>query len=203
MNLLLPPANEVCEGYVFTGVCLSAGGVSAPLHAGIHSPPGAGHTPLVGTPLGRYTPQQIHAPAGSPLAGTPPGRYTPQGRYTPLAGTPSLGRYTPWQVHPPPGRYTHTHPLCSAYWDAANKRAVRILLECNLVFNLYLNILPSFSWDIPEMLFRKRTGRKVSFIRKDFLRRYLHIQSIHIGRVQHRADTDSMHFHGQFRNQSA
>ena len=26
-NLLLPPANEVCEGYVFTGVCLSTGGV--------------------------------------------------------------------------------------------------------------------------------------------------------------------------------
>ena len=23
----LPPANEVCEGYVFTGVCLSTGGV--------------------------------------------------------------------------------------------------------------------------------------------------------------------------------
>ena len=25
-NLLLPPANKVCEGYVFTGVCLSPGG---------------------------------------------------------------------------------------------------------------------------------------------------------------------------------
>ena len=25
-TLFLPPANEVCEGYVFTGVCLSAGG---------------------------------------------------------------------------------------------------------------------------------------------------------------------------------
>ena len=24
--VLLPPANEVCEGYVFTGVCLSTGG---------------------------------------------------------------------------------------------------------------------------------------------------------------------------------
>ena len=30
----LPPTNEVCEGYVFTGVCLSSGG-----------------------PLGRHTPQ--------------------------------------------------------------------------------------------------------------------------------------------------
>ena len=25
---LLPPANEVCKGYVFTGVCLSTGGLS-------------------------------------------------------------------------------------------------------------------------------------------------------------------------------
>ena len=25
-NILLPPANEVCEGYVFTGICLSTGG---------------------------------------------------------------------------------------------------------------------------------------------------------------------------------
>ena len=34
-------ANEVCEGYVFTGVCLSQdGGVSAPLYAGIHTPLG-------------------------------------------------------------------------------------------------------------------------------------------------------------------
>ena len=24
--MLLPPANEVCKGYVFTGVCLSTGG---------------------------------------------------------------------------------------------------------------------------------------------------------------------------------
>ena len=26
-QMLLPPANEVCEGYVFTGVCLSTGWV--------------------------------------------------------------------------------------------------------------------------------------------------------------------------------
>ena len=36
--VLLPPASEVCEGYVFTGVCLSTG-VSAALHAEIHLPP--------------------------------------------------------------------------------------------------------------------------------------------------------------------
>ena len=27
---LLPPANVVCEGYVFTGVCLSTGGMETP-----------------------------------------------------------------------------------------------------------------------------------------------------------------------------
>ena len=43
---LLPPANEVSEGYVFTGVYLSTGGgVSAPLHAGIHIPQDQRQTP--------------------------------------------------------------------------------------------------------------------------------------------------------------
>ena len=40
---LLPPANEVCEGYVFTGVCLSTGGLW-------QTPPWADHPP----PLGRH-----------------------------------------------------------------------------------------------------------------------------------------------------
>ena len=48
----LPPAHEVCEGHVFTSVCLSTGGVSAQLHAGIHplgpeaDLPGQTDTPL-------------------------------------------------------------------------------------------------------------------------------------------------------------
>ena len=83
---LLPPANEVCEGYVFTGVCLSTGGQY----------------------VGRYTPRQVHS---LPRAGTPPGRYPPTGippgRYIPLAGTPPAGTspqmYTPQAVHA--GRY--------------------------------------------------------------------------------------------------
>ena len=56
---LLPAANEVCEGYVFTPVCqsfCSQGGV----------------------------PGQVH-----PQAGTPPSQVDPPGRYTPQAGTPS------------------------------------------------------------------------------------------------------------------
>ena len=43
-GLLLPPANEVCEGYVFTGVCLSTGGGGlAWLVGGVHSCQGVVH----------------------------------------------------------------------------------------------------------------------------------------------------------------
>ena len=62
----LPSAKEVCKGYVFTGVCLSTGGVSAPLHAGIHTPqtrgrqpPGA--DPPQSRPPGADTPCAVHA----------------------------------------------------------------------------------------------------------------------------------------------
>ena len=58
----------------------------------------------------------------STWAGTPPGRYTPQ------AGT------SPWQVHPPGN-------VC---WDMVNKRAVRILLECILVYrSIYRSWCPA------------------------------------------------------------
>ena len=100
----LPPANEVCEGYVFTPVCqsfCSQWGVPGQVH-----PPGryplAGTPPWAGTSHGQVQPSW----AGTPQAGTPLGRHTP----TPWASTPPWqvhppGRYTPWQVHSP-GRYT-------------------------------------------------------------------------------------------------
>ena len=52
---LLPPANEVCEGYVFTGVCLSTGwgGVCPIACWDIHPPLGT-----IGTPPGRHPPGQ-------------------------------------------------------------------------------------------------------------------------------------------------
>ena len=77
-SVLLPNANVVCEGYVFTGVCLSTGG-SASVHAG--RPPCQGNPPLSGrppppsvreTPLARETPHQ-----GDPLPGRHPIRETP------------------------------------------------------------------------------------------------------------------------------
>ena len=80
---LLPPANVVCEGYVFTGVCLSTGG-------------GQGET-LVRRPS--------------------PGKETPP----------------PWQGDPPARRP-----------PPVNVRAVRILLECNLVFSQMYWLLSIF-----------------------------------------------------------
>ena len=102
------------------------GGVSALLHVGIHTPP----------PLGPK--------ADTPWADTPLGRH-PSGQTTTQADTPP----SPWQAHlgqttldwadSPPGRHPPgqtspcRHPLCSAFWDAVNKPAIRIPLECILV----------------------------------------------------------------------
>ena len=57
------------------------------------------------------------------------GGVTP-GQTPPLADT-HLSRHPPGQT--PPGR----PPLRSACWDTVNTRAVRILLECNLVRNIF------------------------------------------------------------------
>ena len=82
---LLPPANEVCEGYVFTGVCLSAGGCVCPIACwDTHTPWDQGQTPswadtpsladtlLPGqTPPGQIPPRQT--PRSRPLwTFTPP-----------------------------------------------------------------------------------------------------------------------------------
>ena len=53
----LPLANEVCEGYVFTGVCLSTGGCLPHCMLGYTSPgPVADTPPWADTPLGRHPP---------------------------------------------------------------------------------------------------------------------------------------------------
>ena len=125
-DLFLPPANVVCEGYVFTCVChsfCSQGGVPDQV------PPDQVHPPWPGTPPGtRYTP---------PGPGTPPRtRYTPhlqdQVHLPPGPGTPPRTRYTPPTRYTPRTRYTP--PEQSMLGDTVNVRAVRILLECNLVW---------------------------------------------------------------------
>ena len=86
-NLLLPPANEVCEGYVFRGVCLSTGG-GLP-----HCMLGYTHTPWAEPCLGRHPPwQTLH-----PLDKHPhPWADTPLDRHPTRAGIP-LGRPPPAQ----------------------------------------------------------------------------------------------------------
>ena len=76
---LLAPANEVCKGYVFTGVYLSTRGS------------GCGRHP----PRQAYPPGQAHLPGRHPTRQVPPGQVHPLGRY-PRAGTPPL----PGQTHP-------------------------------------------------------------------------------------------------------
>ena len=80
-----------------------------------------------------------HSDHGVCVCHTPPGRHPPLGRHPPWADTPQ-GRHPPAQCmlgYTPPAQYMlgYTPPLCSACWDTVNKRAVRILLECILVFN--------------------------------------------------------------------
>ena len=100
---LLPPANEVCEGYVFTDVCLSMGG------CGSH-PPGRhplGRYPPWQTPPGRHTPtRQTHTPeqTNTPGQTRTPGQTPP--RQTPPRQTPP--RQTPRSTS---GRY-------ASYWNA-------------------------------------------------------------------------------------
>ena len=82
----LPPANVVCEGYVFTGVCLSTrGGGSASVHAGMSpqeaDPPQEAHPPKRQTPPKKQT---------LPQEADPPKRQTPQ-EQTPSRPTPKGG----------------------------------------------------------------------------------------------------------------
>ena len=124
---LLPPANEVFEGYFFTPVCQSFCSEDKEY-------------------LGRYPPRQVHPPARyllgrySPQAGTPPRQVpltpwvdtppqadTPLGGYTPQAGTPSWAGTPPPRAGTPPGQGTplpmhagiqSTNGKYASYWNA-------------------------------------------------------------------------------------
>ena len=86
----LLPANEVCEGYVFTGVCLSTGGMHA-CPQGMNTPRSC--IPLwYAHPLGTHTPRHAHTPRHT----CPPRHTHPPNRY-----------YEMWSIS---GWYT-------SYWD--------------------------------------------------------------------------------------
>ena len=110
----LPPANEVCKGYVFTGVYLSTGGGCLPLIRGVSA---------------THPPEQTHPWADtSRQTNTPPGHTSPcpvlAGIQIPLA--PCMLGYT---LPPSP-----PHPM-QILRDTVNKQAVRIPLECILVLD--------------------------------------------------------------------
>ena len=132
--MFLPPANVVCEGYVFTRVCQSfcsrGGG------GGVH----ATHTPHYACPL-----PSCHT-CPPPLPCTPPGHVCPSATHTPLpclpprhTCLPPLPCIPPGPHMPPPVMHTPCHTCPPAMHPpttlrhAVNERAVRILLECILV----------------------------------------------------------------------
>ena len=107
----LPPANEVWGKVIFSEVC-----VKNSVHRGEY--------------LGRYPPDQVHPPGPGtpPRPGTPPGRYTyPRDQVPPIGTPPGSGTLS----------RTRYPPEKCMLGDTGNKRAVSILLECILVFNLY------------------------------------------------------------------
>ena len=102
----------------FTGIYLSTGRVSASVHGGIHTPPGA-DTPLgADTSLGQ-TPQEQTSPStredSHPLSRhPPPPEQTPSPEQTPHRQTPSQSRHsreqTPQSRHPPWADPSSRHP---------------------------------------------------------------------------------------------
>ena len=101
--LYLPPANVVCEGYVFTGVCLSTGGNGHP-----SIPP----LPLLGADT---PPGPEHPPWSRPPGTRPPPRSRPPPEQNPPGPDP------PWSRHPPPGADPPPRwSLCGRYASYCN-----------------------------------------------------------------------------------
>ena len=117
----LPPANEACEGYVFTRICHS-------VHRGRGAP--GPH------PVGRLR----------GLAGGSPGPH-PRGRLRGLPQgvcRPTTGMGGGLQAHTRRGRDVSQHALRQTPLSRRLLRAVRILLECILVICHDFRLIPSF-----------------------------------------------------------
>ena len=103
--------------FLQASVILLTGGVSASVHAGIH-------TPQEQTPPREQTHPSKQTPPG---ADTPP-KQTPLGSRHPPKQTPPTSRHPPGADTPPESRLQHT----------VNERPVRVLLECILVTNIFV-----------------------------------------------------------------
>ena len=115
MRQFLPPTNVVCEGYVFTGVCLSMGG---------------SQSQQGGSPSGGFS---IRGGGGSPSRGVFIQGGSPS-RGVSIWGGSSSGGFSIWGVLHPGGRVLHQGGF--SIWGGlhqVNVRAVHILLECILV----------------------------------------------------------------------
>ena len=148
-DILLPPATKLRQGNVFTPVCDSVHGGA--LYQG--DPPG--QRPPDRDPLDRDPP-----PGHRPF----PWTENPPGQTPPLTEIPSPWTETPLRLDrdpvpldrdllpldggPPLGR----DPPPSSY---GNERAVRILLECILIINGFINCA-SFVIHIDDEYFKKR-----------------------------------------------
>ena len=125
LTKLLPPANEVCEGYVFTHVCLSMGGIPACLAGGIP----ACLAGLQGGCVSQHALQVSRPTPKGELEGSGQGGFS---RTTPggvLQAHPTRGGL---QANSRGGVSQQADP--PSWWLLL--RAVRILLECILVISL-------------------------------------------------------------------
>ena len=162
--MLLPPANEVCEGYVFTGVCLSTGGRAWLLLGGVHGYSLGGHAWLLlggmrGCSQGGHVwllpGECVVAPGGACVVAMGGMHGCSQGGCVWLlqGGMHGCSGGHVWLL---PGEHAWLLGGCAwllpevcmvapgghvrdtmRYGDMVNERAVRILLECILVcFNM-------------------------------------------------------------------
>ena len=122
-----------CEGYVFTGMCLSTGGVclsacwdttttpqtrNTQTHSTRH-PPGPDHQPWTSHPPGPDTPWDQPPPQDqtTPLDQKPPGTRHPPGLDHPPGPATPLGSDTPPSTRPP-GRDGYCCGRYASYWNA-------------------------------------------------------------------------------------
>ena len=108
---LLPPASVVCEGYVFTGVCLSTGGIClwsrgdvCHTHTHTHTHTYPGRHPPAQCMLGYTHPCPVHAGIHTPPCPVHAGIHTP----LPSA---CWDTHTPCPVH----AGIHAPPLCTVH----------------------------------------------------------------------------------------
>ena len=132
---LITARNEVGARLRFlqASVILLTGRSSASVHAGMPQPPlGSRHPPEADTPQSRHSLEADPLEADTPRRQTPPSgsRHPQESRYHPSGSRHPPGKQTPPREQTPPWEQT---PRQSMLGDTVNARAVRILLECNLV----------------------------------------------------------------------